>query len=108
MLYGYQDRFEEMAADFRENGLLILLAVGLTPLPFKLVTITSGAVALNFPLFLLACIPARAPRFFVVTALLWFFGERIRSFIERRLALVFTVFVILLVGGFYAAKLMAH
>ena len=106
--YGYQDRFDEMAAEFEAHGFWILLVVGLTPIPFKLVTITSGAVGMNFLFFLLACIPARAPRFFVVSALLWLFGERIRAFIEKRLALVFTLFVILLVGGFYVVKVAAH
>ena len=106
--YGLQDQFDELAERFKENGILIVLIVGLTPIPFKLVTITAGAVGLSFPLFLLLCLPARAPRFFVVAGLLYFYGERIRDFIEKRLTLVFTLGIILLVGGYYVAKLAAE
>ncbi len=67
-------------------------------------TIASGAAAFNFWVFIAASIVTRGARFFLVAALLYWFGEPIREFIERRLTLVTTVFVVLLVGGFVAIK----
>ena len=75
---------------------------GLTPIPFKIVTIMSGAMHFNLPTFVAACIVTRGFRFFVVAALLKRFGEPIQAFIEKRLTLVFLAFLVLLVGGFVA------
>lgn len=100
-LYGYEQAYEDMALEFRDNSLWIILTAGLTPIPFKIITIACGAVALPFPLFLLACIPARVPRFYVIAALLYYFGPSIRTFIEKRLTLVFIAGVIIVIGGFF-------
>ena len=67
-------------------------------------TIASGAAAFNFWVFIAASIVTRGARFFLVAALLYWFGEPIREFIERRLTLLTTVFVVALVGGFVAVK----
>ena len=64
----------------------------------------SGATALSLPVFVLASVLARGLRFFVVAALLWRFGAPIRDFIERRLGVMFTLFMALLVGGFVLVR----
>ena len=99
-VYGLQTQFEAYRAAYNEWGLWIILIKGLTPIPYKLVTIASGAAAFDFWVFIAASIVTRGARFFLVAALLYWFGEPIRDFIERRLTLVTTVFVVLLVGGF--------
>jgi membrane protein YqaA with SNARE-associated domain len=103
-LYGYADKFEAFRHAYAEWGLLIILVKGLTPIPYKIVTIASGAAAFDFWIFLAASIATRGARFFLVAALLKYFGPPIRVFVERRLTLVTTVFVICLVGGFVAVK----
>jgi membrane protein YqaA with SNARE-associated domain len=102
--YGYAGRVDQVLAWFRENGVLILIAKGMTPIPYKLLTITAGAAKMDLLSFFAASVVARAMRFFLVAGLLYFFGEPIRTFIEKRLTLVTTLFVIALVGGFIAVK----
>ena len=77
---------------------------GITPFPYKVITIASGATALNFWVFMAASVAARGLRFFIVCGLLYWFGPPIRAFIERRLGLVTTLFLVCLVGGFIAIK----
>ena len=103
-LYGYQNGFEAFRAAYAEWGLWIILVKGMTPIPYKIVTIASGAAAFDFPLFVVASIVTRGARFFLVAALLKYFGPPIREFVERRLTIVTTVFVVCLVGGFVAVK----
>ncbi len=102
--YGYGDKFAAFQQSYIEYGILIVLVAGFTPIPFKVVTITSGAVAMNPLVFFLVAIPARGARFFLVAGLLWKFGTPIRTFIEERLGLVLTAFAILGIGGFLALK----
>ena len=102
--YGLAAQFEAYRAAYNEWGLWIILIKGLTPIPYKLVTIASGAAAFNFWVFIAASIVTRAGRFFMVAALLYWFGEPIREFIERRLTLLTTTFVVLLVGGFVVVR----
>lgn len=102
--YGKDAYFDEFASKYNEWGAWAVLIAGVTPFPYKVITILSGATALSLPVFIVASITARALRFFVVAALLWKFGEPIRDFIEKRLGLVFTVFILLLVGGFGVVK----
>ena len=104
--YGYADRFNEFARLFNEYGPWILLIKGMTPFPYKVLTILAGMTQMAVVPFILASIAARAMRFFLVAMLLYWFGEPIKEFIEKRLSLVTTVFVILLVGGFAAIKLL--
>lgn len=97
--------FAVFQAKFNEYGAWIVLIKGMTPIPYKLVTIASGVAHLDPVVFTLASIGSRAMRFVLVTGLLYFFGEPVRDFIERRLTLVTTAFVVALVGGFLAIKL---
>ena len=103
-LYGYADKFEKFAAQYNEYGAWIVFFFGVTPFPYKVITIASGATGLNIAVFMLASVLSRGLRFFIVAALLYWFGPPIRGFIEKRLGLVFTVFVVLLFGGFIAIK----
>lgn len=102
--YGYVDRFDVFAARYNEYGAWAVLAAGITPFPFKIITILSGATGLNFAVFLIASAVARGAIFFAMAALLWKIGPPIRVFIERRLGLVATLFFVLLFGGFVAAR----
>lgn len=102
--YGYFDKFASFRAQYNDWGAWIVFIAGVTPFPFKVITIASGATALNLPVFIAASIVARGLRFFIVAALLYWLGPPIRDFIEKRLGLVFTVFVVMLVGGFAAIK----
>ena len=103
-LYGAAQEFDTFAGWFNEWGVLILIAKGWTPFPYKVLTIVAGATQMNFLAFIGASIVARAMRFYLVAALLYWFGPPIREFIEKRLSLVTTVFVVLLVGGFVAIR----
>ncbi len=104
--YGQTKNLEAFQQMFLEYGWWIIVIKGATPIPYKLITIASGAA--HFPLwaFAAASVISRGMRFFLVAALLWKFGAPIRDFVEKRLTLVTTVFVALLVGGFVLAKLL--
>ena len=103
-IYGLQAGLEKFRAGFAEYGTWIILIKGLTPIPYKLVTIASGAAHFDLFTFVWASIVTRGARFFIVAALLWKYGEPIRAFIERRLTLVTWLFLIALVGGFVAFR----
>lgn len=102
--YGKDKYFAEFSVRYNEWGAWAVLIAGVTPFPFKVITILSGTTALSLPVFIVASIIARGLRFFLVATLLWKFGEPIRDFIEKRLGLMFTIFCILLVGGFAVVK----
>lgn len=102
--YGKTDAADEFAQRFNDYGAWAVLAAGVTPFPFKVITIMSGWTGLSLPVFILSSIIARGLRFFVVAALLRRYGSPIRDFIERRLGLVFMAFIVILVGGFYLVK----
>lgn len=102
--YGKDAYFDEFKQTYNQYGAWAVLIAGVTPFPYKVITILSGATALSLPVFIAASVVARALRFFVVAALLWKFGEPIRDFIEKRLGLMFILFVAVLVGGFALVK----
>lgn len=103
-LYGYTDKFADFSERYNDYGAWIVFIAGTTPFPYKVITIASGVTALNLPVFMAASVAARGLRFFIVAGLLWKFGPPVREFIERRLNLMFILFVVLLVGGFVVAK----
>ena len=90
---------------YNEIGFWAVITAGISPIPYKVVTIMSGATNLNFAVFLGASMASRGVRFFLVAGLLHFYGHEIRDFIERYLNWVFMLFVILLVVGFIGFKL---
>jgi membrane protein YqaA with SNARE-associated domain len=102
--YGKAESFGEFTSWFNEWGVWILIIKGMTPFPYKVLTITAGVTHMPLIEFIVASVVARAMRFYLVAGLLYFFGEPIREFIEKRLSLVTTVFVVLLVLGFVAIR----
>lgn len=102
--YGKDAYFDDFRARYNEWGAWAVLIAGMTPFPYKVITILSGSTGLNLGVFMLASVVARGARFFIVAALLWKFGTPIRDFIEKRLGLIFAVFLIVLLGGFYLVK----
>ncbi len=103
--YGYAPKFAEFQAKYNEWGAWAVFIAGSTPFPYKVITILSGLTALSLPVFMVSSVLARGLRFFLVAGLLWRFGEPIRAFIERWLGWLAVLFVVLLVGGFAAIKL---
>ena len=102
--YGLESGMEAFRASFEQYGIWIILIKGLTPIPYKLVTIACGAAHFDLFTFVWASILTRGARFFLVAALLWRFGEPIRAFIEQRLTLLTWLFLIALIGGFVAFR----
>jgi membrane protein YqaA with SNARE-associated domain len=102
-VYGLSDKVETFRASYAEWGAVIILLKGLTPIPYKLVTITSGFAGYNIWLFILCSIVARGGRFFVVAVLLNRYGDPIRNELEKRLGLWVAIGGIVLVLGFVVA-----
>ena len=102
-LYGLGGKVEAFRASYAEWGALIILLKGLTPIPYKLVTITSGFAGYNIWLFILFSIITRGGRFFMAAIVLNRYGEWIRVRIERHLALSVAILAIVLVAGFIIA-----
>lgn len=101
---GKADAVAEFNTRFNDFGFWAVLAAGVTPFPFKVITIMSGWTGMPLVTFIATSILARGLRFFVVAALLRVFGAPIRDFIEKRLGLMFTLFVVILLGGFLAVR----
>jgi membrane protein YqaA with SNARE-associated domain len=98
--YHAMDRYDALKAGFDRWGVWIIIIKGMTPIPYKLVTIASGVAHFDLLAFIGASIISRSLRFFLVAALLWWFGPAVRDFIEKRLMLVTSAFAVCLVGGF--------
>jgi membrane protein YqaA with SNARE-associated domain len=101
-VYGYETQIADFRQMYQEWGLWMVLIGGLTPFPYKVVTILSGAAQFDPLLFTLASVVTRGARFFLVAGLLWLFGPPIRDFIERRLQWVAWGFLAALILGFVA------
>jgi len=97
-------KFAMVQAFYNKWGFLALTAKSLTPIPFKIFTIASGVLHYNFGLFVAGATLGRSIRFFLVAGLIRAFGERVRPFIEKQLALVVTIFFVAVVLGFVALK----
>lgn len=102
--YGMMDKFAAFQVQFNEWGAAIVAVAGLSPFPYKVITIASGVTHLDLTTFTIASVLSRGARFFLVAALLWKFGPQISDFLERRLGMVTAGFAVLLVGGFAALK----
>ncbi|WP_299692459.1 YqaA family protein [uncultured Tateyamaria sp.] len=103
---GKGDTMEAFNTRFNDFGFWAVLTAGITPFPYKVITIMSGWTGMPLATFIATSILARGLRFFIVAGLLWKFGHPIRDFIERRLGLMFTLFIVILVGGFYAVTVL--
>ena len=102
--YGLDQAFEDYKTLFKEWGLWIILIKGATPIPYKVVTIASGAASFDLTVFILASILTRGVRFGAEAVLLWYYGEPIRAFIEKRLNQLTWIFLACLIGGFVAIR----
>lgn len=101
---GKGEAMEAFSGRFNDFGFWAVLTAGVTPFPYKVITIMSGWTGMPLVTFIATSILARGLRFFFVAFLLWKFGAPMRDFIERRLGLVTILFVVLLFGGFYVTK----
>lgn len=104
MALGKEEAMAAFSTTFNDFGFWAVLTAGITPFPYKVITIMSGFTGMPFMTFVATSILARGLRFFIVAGLLWKFGEPVREFIEKRLGLVFVAFVVLLIGGFYVLR----
>ena len=102
-LYHYADKMDALRAAYAQWGWLVILIKGLTPIPYKLVTIMSGLLGYNFALFVLLSAVTRGARFFIVAGLLNRFGDPIRGALERHFAAILVGFLLLVAAGFYVA-----
>jgi membrane protein YqaA with SNARE-associated domain len=102
-LYGYAERAEALRAFYARWGAVFILVKGLTPIPYKLVTIVSGLMSYNFALFVLLSIVTRGARFFLLAGLLRRFGDPIRPLLERHFGLFIGILLATIVAGFWIA-----
>ncbi len=102
--YGYLEKFNSFKDLYNQYGAWIVFGAGITPFPYKIITIASGVVHMNLLVFTVASVIARGMRFFLVAWLLKKYGETMRVFIEKNLGWLSVVFLILLIGGFAAVK----
>ncbi len=102
--YGVTDKFDTFAQSFNEQGWIVVLLAGFTPLPFKVITIAAGSTAMPLYVLVVAAIIARSARFFLVAVLLARFGAPMKLWIDKNFALATTLGGILFVGGFVAVK----
>lgn len=101
------EQFNEVKALYDKYDFWIVFTAGFTPLPYKLITITGGLFAINFPMFVVASIISRGLRFFLFAALIWKFGAPIKAFIDKYFNILAILFTVLLIGSFWlVGKLM--
>lgn len=104
--YNAVDKFETFKSYYNNYGSWIVFGAGLTPFPYKIVTIASGVTGLNLVVFCIASILSRGLRFFLIAWLLWKWGEPMKNYIEKNLGWLSILFFVLLIGGFFLVKLM--
>lgn len=102
-LYGYGSRIEEMRALYAQWGWFLILIKGLTPIPFKIVTITSGLMAYPLAPFILLCLVTRGARFFLLAVLMNYFGEPIKKLLDKYFAAFIILLLLMIVAGFIIA-----
>ena len=104
--FHYEAKFERLRSLYDEQGLVIVLLAGLTPIPYKVFTILSGAVGMSLPVFVTASVAARGLRFFALAILLRVFGNAIQTFIDRYFAWVTISAGAFLVGGIVILRML--
>ena len=102
--YGYMAQFSKFENYYHEYGAWIVFGAGITPFPYKIITIASGVVHLDLVVFTIASVIARGMRFYLIAWLLKRFGDPMKVFIEKNLNLLSVIFLLLLIGGFAAVK----
>ncbi len=99
------EAFAHVQALYEQYDFGAIFLAGLTPLPYKVFTLSAGVFAINFGVFLLASVLSRGMRFFLVAGLIYKFGEPVSRFIDKYFNLLTIVFGVLLVGGFVLIKM---
>jgi len=102
-LYGYTDKVDALRAFYAEWGWAFILVKGVTPIPYKLVTIVSGLLEYNFLLFVLLSIITRGARFFIVAGLLHRYGDQARAVVDRHFGVFMALIIAFVVLGFWVA-----
>ena len=102
--YHLENSFSVFGNYYKEFGILIVLGAGITPFPYKFITIASGVFGLNIFLFIIISIIGRGLRFYLIAILLYFFGEKIKLFIDKYFNILTIVFFILLVGSVFIIR----
>jgi len=103
-LYGFAEKWDYVGSLYNTYAGWAVAIAGFTPIPYKIFTIAGGAFKIDFTIFMMASVLSRSARFFLVGALIYFFGPPIRSFIDKYFNLLAVVFMILLIGGFIVIK----
>jgi len=103
--YGLMEQYYKFQLWYEKYNFWIIFTAGFTPLPYKVFTISAGVAKVNFLIFFIASLVSRGARFFLVSGLIWKFGEPIKDFIEKYFDKLVVVFTVLLLGGFFAIKL---
>jgi membrane protein YqaA with SNARE-associated domain len=102
--YGLAGKMEAFRETYQAHGHWVILLKGLTPIPFKLVTITSGLAGYNFLMFVLLSLITRGLRFYMVAGAMHYFGDGMKVFIEKHLTALAIGAIVLIVGGIWATK----
>ena len=102
--YSQTGSFEAFRESYNQWGAWIVGGAGLTPFPYKVITIASGATGLDLGIFMAASVASRGLRFFLEAWLLWYIGPPVRHFVEKNLGLAFTAFLAALLGGFVVVR----
>ena len=102
--YHLENSFSIFENYYKEFGILIVLGAGITPFPYKFITIASGVFGLNIFLFIIVSIIGRGLRFYLIAILLYFFGEKIKVFIDKYFNILSITFFILLVGSVFIIR----
>lgn len=101
-----QANFDYVQGQFHKNAFLAVVAAAFTPIPYKVFTIAAGVFSVDFATFVLASIVGRSGRFFLVATCIFFFGERVKGFIEKYFEIVSLILFAMIVAGFFAIKAM--
>ena len=104
-LYGVTDKFNYVKDKYNANAFAAVAIAGFTPIPYKVFTIAAGVCKINFWTFIIASVVSRSGRFFIVAGLVYLFGPKIKSFIDKYFNIISIAFVVILVGSFILIKL---
>ena len=96
--------YDKICAMYNQYNFWVVFTAGFSPIPYKLITITAGVFKIDFPVFLVASVVSRGLRFFLISWLIWKYGEPIKRFIDKYFNWLALVFTVLLIGGFFAIK----
>lgn len=104
-LYGVTDKFNFVKEKYNANAFAAVAIAGFTPIPYKVFTIAAGVCKINIWTFIIASAVSRSGRFFIVAGLVYLFGPKIKSFIDKYFNIISIAFIVLLVGSFILIKL---